>query len=76
MSYTEFSGWRITGQNRSSRRNQRLHEVVGLLVENTDLLIVGIAVCWGGHDAYYINLRTVQEGEVLCMFHQISTSFA
>ncbi|XP_042229545.1 DNA polymerase theta-like isoform X2 [Homarus americanus] len=54
-------GWRITGQGRTRRQSQRSQEIAGLVVENSDLLIVGMAVCWGGRDAYYINLRTTQE---------------
>ncbi|XP_071543746.1 DNA polymerase theta-like [Panulirus ornatus] len=54
-------GWRIAGHNRTPRRSQRSQEVAGLVIENSDLLIVGIAVCWGAYDAYYVNLRTVQD---------------
>ncbi|XP_063592844.1 DNA polymerase theta-like [Penaeus indicus] len=61
-------GWKVTGQSRTPRRSQRPleKEVAGLVVENTELLLVGMAVCWGGRDAYYINLRTVQEEAISC----------
>lgn len=26
-----------------------------------DILVVGLAVCWGGKDAYYISLQQVQD---------------
>lgn len=60
------SGWKVTGQSRTPRRSQRPQEkeVAGIVVESTGLLLVGMAICWGGRDAYYINLRTVQEGEL------------
>nr|XP_053647287.1 DNA polymerase theta-like [Cherax quadricarinatus] len=54
-------GWRIAAHGRTPRRGHRHQEVAGVVVENSKLLIVGIAVCWEGRDAYYINLRTLQE---------------
>lgn len=26
-----------------------------------DILVVGVAVCWGGKDAYYISLQQIQD---------------
>lgn len=26
-----------------------------------DILVVGLAVCWGGKDAYYISLQQIQD---------------
>ncbi|CAL4227779.1 unnamed protein product, partial [Meganyctiphanes norvegica] len=63
----EGIGWRIGNGVRSSRRSHKTkeEEVAGVVVENTELLIVGIAICWG-HEVYYINLRTMQEGPISC----------
>ncbi|XP_045135227.1 DNA polymerase theta-like [Portunus trituberculatus] len=62
-------GWRITGRNRTPRqRVQRMTEqqVAGVLVENSDLMLVGLAVCWGEQDAYYLNFRTSQDEPTSC----------
>lgn len=58
------TGWRISHHGRSSRRSQKVEDgkVAGVVVEGSDVLVVGMAVCWGHRDAYYLNLRTVQEG--------------
>ncbi|KAK7072181.1 hypothetical protein SK128_021895, partial [Halocaridina rubra] len=58
-------GWRIAGHGRTPRRTKP-QDVAGLVVENSPLLIVGIAVCWGGCDAYYLNLRTSQTEPISC----------
>ncbi|XP_064085840.1 uncharacterized protein LOC135200981 isoform X2 [Macrobrachium nipponense] len=60
-------GWRITGHSRTPR-GSRSQEVAGLVVENSSLFIVGMAVCWGGQDAYYINFKTTQEEAISCSF--------
>ncbi|XP_068203491.1 DNA polymerase theta isoform X2 [Palaemon carinicauda] len=60
-------GWRIAGHGRTPRCN-RSQEVMGLVVENSSLYIVGMAVCWGGQDAYYINFKTTQEEAISCSF--------
>ena len=38
--------------------------MAGVLVENSDLMLVGLAVCWGEQDAYYVNFRSSQDGKL------------
>ncbi|KAK8400534.1 hypothetical protein O3P69_003295 [Scylla paramamosain] len=62
-------GWRITGHSRTPRqriRHRTGQQVAGVLVENSDLMLVGLAVCWGQHDAYYLNFRTSQDEPTSC----------
>ncbi|KAK3891651.1 hypothetical protein Pcinc_004462 [Petrolisthes cinctipes] len=56
-------GWRISHHGRPSRRSHvgGGGDVAGVVVEGSEMLVVGLAVCWGHRDAYYLNLRTVQE---------------
>ena len=65
--FLPWLGWRITGHSRTPRKRMQCkagQQVAGVLVENCDLMVVGLAVCWGNQDAYYLNLRTSQDGEL------------
>ncbi|XP_076065262.1 DNA polymerase theta [Oratosquilla oratoria] len=60
-------GWRIQGR---SRRKPQQQDIAGLVVDTAGslggLVVVGLAVCWGGRDAYYINLRINQHENLSC----------
>lgn len=45
----------------ASAGHQRLHRVDGIPVRDSDgLVLVGLAVCWGSRDSYYISLQQEQ----------------
>lgn len=45
----------------ASAAHQRLHGVDGIPVRDSDgLVLVGLAVCWGSRDSYYVSLQREQ----------------
>ncbi|TNM85601.1 hypothetical protein fugu_007872 [Takifugu bimaculatus] len=48
-------------QQKASAAHQRLHGVDGIPVRDSDgLVLVGLAVCWGSRDSYYVSLQREQ----------------
>lgn len=57
-----------------SAAHQKLHRVDGFPVRDSDgLVLIGLSVCWGARDAYYISLQQEQSGGKdthTCMYAQ------
>ncbi|XP_076583956.1 DNA polymerase theta [Chaetodon auriga] len=48
-------------QKRGSAAHQKLHKVDGFPVRDSDgLVLIGLSVCWGARDAYYMSLQQEQ----------------
>lgn len=73
-------GWSVTCTNvtspvYASAAHQRLHGVDGIPVRDSDgLVLVGLAVCWGSRDSYYVSLQQEQSAGKDAEIHAYSST--